>query len=89
MHWLDSVGEGDPRVAIGEARIGPLTLHDAMVLELAADGRIQRIKPHLRPWAAITLLALMLGPKIARHPGVVRRALQHGRRAGEAAEPSE
>jgi hypothetical protein len=47
-----------------------------MVLELAADGRIQRIRPYLRPWLALTLLALMLGPKVARHPGLVRRALR-------------
>lgn len=47
-----------------------------MVLELAADGRIARIRPHLRPWLALTLLALKLGPKVGRHPGVVRRALR-------------
>jgi hypothetical protein len=32
--------------------------------------------PHLRPWLAITLFALLLGPKIARRPGVLRRALR-------------
>ena len=36
----------------------------------------KRIRPHLRPWLAITLFALLLGPKIARHPGVLRRALR-------------
>jgi hypothetical protein len=53
-----------------------LTLADAMVLELAADGRIRRIRPYLRPWLALTLLALMLGPKVARRPGVLLRALR-------------
>jgi hypothetical protein len=61
---------------IGECRIGPLKLGDAMTLELAADGRVRRIGPHLRPWLALTLFALMLGPKLARHPGVLVRALQ-------------
>ena len=48
---------------------------DAMVSELAPDGRIQRISPHLRPWLALTLFAAILGAKVARHPDIVRRAL--------------
>ena len=44
--------------------------------ELNDAGLIVRIRPHLRPWLAITLFALVLGPKIARHPGVLRRALR-------------
>ena len=48
---------------------------DAMVFELGADGRIERIGPHLRPWLALTLFAVVLGPKVARHPAIVRRAL--------------
>jgi len=61
---------------IGECRIGSLKLGDVMILELAADGRIRRIRPHLRPWLALTVFALMLGPKLARHPGVLVRALR-------------
>lgn len=37
-----------------------------MVVELAPDGRIRKVSPHLRPWLA--LFALVLGPKVARHP---------------------
>jgi hypothetical protein len=48
----------------------------AMVLELAADGQIQRIRPHLRPWLALTVFALVIGPKVAAHPDVVWRALR-------------
>jgi hypothetical protein len=69
------VGDGAERVAVGEARILGVRMTDAMVFDLAADGRIRRIGPHLRPWLALTLFALVLGPKVARHPGVVRRAL--------------
>ena len=53
-----------------------MKIGDAMLFELADDGRIRRISPHLRPWLALTLFALVLGPKVGRHPGVVRRALR-------------
>ena len=49
-----------------------------MVFELDADGRIRRISPHLRPWLALTLFALVLGPKVGRRPGVMWRALRGG-----------
>ncbi len=76
LRWHEEVGDTSVRVIMGDAAVGPLKLGDAMVLELAEDGRIRRIRPHLRPWLALTLLALRLGPKVGRHPGVVRRALR-------------
>jgi len=76
LRWREQVGDSTVRVVIADAMVGPLQLGDAMVLELARDGRIQRIRPHLRPWLALTLLALKLGPKVGRHPGLVRRALR-------------
>ena len=76
LRWREEVGDGNVRVVVGDASVGPLKLGDAMVFELAEDGRIERIRPHLRPWLALTLLALKLGPKIGRHPGVLRRALR-------------
>ena len=75
LHWTDPVGDGDRRVLIGETRIGPIRMTDAMVFELAPDGLIRRISPHLRPWLVLTLFAAVLGPKVGRRPGVVRRAL--------------
>jgi hypothetical protein len=74
--WREVIGEGATRVAVSDARIAGVTITDAMVLELDDSGLIVRIRPHLRPWLAITLFALLLGPKIARHPGVLRRALR-------------
>lgn len=74
LRWSRELADGDTRVVIGEGRIGPLKLGDAMILELTADGLIRRIHPHLRPWLATTLFALMLGPKLVRHPGVLVRA---------------
>jgi hypothetical protein len=81
LRWTRTVGEGLHRVVLGQARIGPVRMTDAMVFELAADGQIRRISPHLRPWLALTLFALVLGPKVARRPGVVWRALRGGRGA--------
>jgi hypothetical protein len=76
LRWSEQFGEGDRRVVIGEGRVGPFRLTDAMAFELGLDGRITRIRPHLRPWLATTTLALMLGPKLAPHPGVIARALR-------------
>ncbi len=76
LRWRDELGEGAVRVVIGGGKVGPFKLGDAMVLELADDGRIRRIRPYLRPWLALTVFAIRLGPKVARHPGVVARALR-------------
>lgn len=76
VRWTRVVGEGEHRVAIAETKVGPLRMTDAMVFDLAPDGRIRRIGPHLRPWLALTLLALILGPKVGVRPGVVWRALR-------------
>jgi hypothetical protein len=76
LHWRDETGDERLRVVVGEAAIGPLSLGEALVLDLADDGRIRRLRPYMRPWPALTLLALKLGPRVGRHPGVVRRALR-------------
>ncbi len=76
LRWTQTIGEDEHCVALGQARLGPVRMTDAMVFELAPDGRIRKIGPHLRPWLALTLFALVLGPKVARRPGVVWRALR-------------
>jgi hypothetical protein len=76
LRWTRTVGEGEHRVVLGRTRIGPVWMTDAMVFELAPDGRIRKISPHLRPWLALTLFALVLGPQVARRPGVIWRALR-------------
>ncbi|HVD38032.1 MAG TPA: nuclear transport factor 2 family protein [Solirubrobacterales bacterium] len=77
LRWQDEIGEGDRRVLFGEARLLGVRMTDAMVFDLAPDGRIRRIGPHLRPWLALTLFALVLGPKVGRRPGAIRRALKN------------
>jgi hypothetical protein len=76
MRWTEEVGDGPARVLIGEFKVGPLRMTDAMAFDLAPDGRIRRIRPHLRPYLGVTLFALSLGLKVAAHPGVVLRALR-------------
>jgi hypothetical protein len=76
LRWTRELGDGEHRVLLGDTRIGPVRMTDAMVFELAPDGHIRRISPHLRPWLALTLFALVLGPQVARRPGVVWRALR-------------
>jgi hypothetical protein len=77
LRWVQQVGEGTTtRVAIADGRVAGARLGDAMVFELDDSGLIRRIRPHLRPWFATTVFALLLGPKIARHPGMVLRALR-------------
>jgi len=75
LRWTETIGEGSHRVSLAEARLGGVRMTDAMVFELGEDGLIRRISPHLRPWLALTLFALVLGPKVARRPGMIWRAL--------------
>ncbi|HEY0280402.1 MAG TPA: hypothetical protein VGC32_19215 [Solirubrobacterales bacterium] len=74
LRWTEEVGEGAARVVIGECKIGPLRMTDAMAFDLDPEGRIRRVRPHLRPWLALTLFALILLVKVGSHPGVVLRA---------------
>lgn len=76
LTWDEVIGDGPTRVAISEGRVGGVTITDALVFELDGSGRIRRLRPHLRPWLATTVFAVRLGPKLVRHPGVLRRALR-------------
>lgn len=76
MRWTEEVGDGAARVLIGEFKVGPLRMTDAMAFDLAPDGRIRRIRPHLRPLLGTTLFAMSLGLKVGMHPGVVIPALR-------------
>jgi hypothetical protein len=74
--WREVIGDGATRVAVSEGRIAGISITDALVFELDDNGRIRRLRPHLRPWLATTVFAVLLGPKLARHPDVLRRALR-------------
>jgi ketosteroid isomerase-like protein len=76
LRWSDPIVDGDQGFMIAQARVGPFRLDDAMVFELNSDGQIARLRPHLRPWLATTWFALAVGTKVARHPGVLRRAMR-------------
>jgi hypothetical protein len=76
LRWREEVGDDALRVVLGDCTIGPLKLADAMVCELDEDGRIRRITPHLRPWLALSFFAVVIGPKMIGHPGVIVRAVR-------------
>jgi len=76
VRWDPDIGDDHMRVAVGGARVGGVRIGDAMVFELDEQGRIRRIRPHLRPWLALTVFSLMVAPRVARRPGVVLRALR-------------
>ena len=75
-HWTEQIVDGDRGVLIAKARVGPFGVDNAMVFKLDRDGRIQGLRPHLRPWPAATLFGLTVGLKLARHPGLFWRALR-------------
>ncbi|MGW4126378.1 nuclear transport factor 2 family protein [Nocardia sp. NPDC004711] len=75
--WYHVVRGDSTAVAVAEARVLGVRIGDAMMIEQDTDGRIRRLTPHVRPWLGLTLLAVVLGPKLVRHPAVVRRAFAH------------
>jgi hypothetical protein len=75
LRWSEQTGDEHTRVAIGSGSIGPFSFDDAMIFELAGDGKIARLRPHLRPWLGLTAFALAVAPKMLPHPGVVLGAL--------------
>jgi hypothetical protein len=76
LRWREQVGDGRMLVVLGDGEIGSVRIADAMVCELDDDGYIARIRPYLRPWLALTVFALIVGPQVARHPGLVWRAVR-------------
>ncbi|NEW40191.1 nuclear transport factor 2 family protein [Nocardia cyriacigeorgica] len=76
LHWHTITTNGSTAVALADARIGRIAFTDAMVVDLDPSGRIRRLTPHLRPWLALTRIALAVGPALSRHPAIIRRALQ-------------
>lgn len=76
VSWQAPIRDGHRCVVLGESRVGPAHRCDVTVFELAEDGRIQRIRPFVRPWLALTVDALVVGPKMAPHLGVVWRSLR-------------
>src|SRR5580698_4424355 len=59
--WQAPVRDGNRCVVLGESRVGPAHRYDVTVFELADDGRIQRIRPFVRPWLALSALRHVIG----------------------------
>ncbi|MHB8533011.1 MAG: nuclear transport factor 2 family protein [Solirubrobacteraceae bacterium] len=76
LGWDAPIGEGRMRTAIARATVLGVRIDDAMVFELDQDGRIHRIRPHLRPLFATLVFFFALGPRVARNPLMLLRALR-------------
>jgi len=76
LRWEDPIAQGQAASAVAVATAGGLRVDDALLFELNPQGEIAHLRPHLRPWLATTLFALLLGPKVARHPAVLWRAVR-------------
>jgi hypothetical protein len=74
--WESPIGTDAPRVAMEHARVAGLRIDNAMHFDLDREGRILRMRPHLRPLLAVLVFAALIGPRMARHPGVVLRAIR-------------
>jgi hypothetical protein len=77
LRWTEEIVDGNRGVMIAEARLGPFKIDDAMVFELDLEGRIKRLRPHLRPLLATTWFAVVVGAKVMRHPALLWRAVVH------------
>jgi hypothetical protein len=76
LKWGEQLDGDGTHLVIGQGRIGRVHVGDAMVFDLDPNGQIRRIRPHLRPWLALTTFALVVAPKLLPHPGVILRALR-------------
>ncbi|MGI5219365.1 nuclear transport factor 2 family protein [Nocardia sp. CA-290969] len=72
--WAQPIGAGSQRAVLGTARLGRAELTDALIVDLDEQDRITRLRPHLRPLPVTVRFMLRLGPALARHPGLLRRA---------------
>lgn len=76
LTWRHRLGGDGVSVTVAEARVVGVRIGDAVLIEHADDGRIRRMTPHLRPWLGSTLLAIVLGLRLIRHPAVIRRVFR-------------
>jgi hypothetical protein len=74
LHWDPPAWNGSRAYVVGSSRVAGLQVDDAMIFEIGPDGSIIRLRPHLRPWLGTSVLALVLGIKLAPHFDVILRA---------------
>lgn len=76
LQWRQLVGEGQTRIAIGDARVYGVRIYGTMVIDLDDAGRIQRLRIHARGWLPLTVKMLDVVLKFTRYPSVVGRSLR-------------
>ncbi|MGN2636579.1 nuclear transport factor 2 family protein [Nocardia takedensis] len=83
LTWRHRIREGNTAVAVADARVLGVRIGDAILIEYDDEGRIRTLTPHVRPWLGLTLLGVVMGPRLLRYPAVVRRAFRRpGARGG-------
>lgn len=75
LTWEEAFEDGGVHTVLGTCTVWGRPIHDAMILRTNEGGRITHIQPHLRPWSGLTVFALAVGPKLARNPQLMRRAM--------------
>jgi hypothetical protein len=78
--FLARAVDGRTAMLNASSRVLGLRIEEAFVFELDADGRIESATVHIRPWLGLTVFAVVLGARMARHPGVIWRAALGGGR---------
>ena len=65
---------GRTAVVALRSRTWGVRTEEVFVLRLNDHGKIESNTVHVRPWFGLTVFAIALGPRLLRHPGVLRRA---------------
>jgi hypothetical protein len=65
VRYTADVGDDRTRMLRLEARVGRQRLDEAMLVQLAPDGRITHMELFIRPMPGLTALAAALGPRVA------------------------
>jgi hypothetical protein len=74
LHWQQICSGNDTSVWLVGGTVLGVRLTEVVVFDLGENGDIKRINIYSRPWLAHTFLAIALGPRLGRHPGLIRRA---------------
>jgi len=76
IQFYATAGEGERTQAVFWCgKVLGVHVEEANLLRLDAEGRIAEMTLFIRPLAGLFTLALVLVPRLLRHPGPVRRAV--------------
>src|SRR4051812_45061066 len=67
---------GNTGMLTARGRVGGVRLEEAFVFDLDENGLIKVVTVHMRPLFGLAWFAFLVGPRMARHPGVLLRAMR-------------